>query len=253
MPKAIDVTGQKYNRLTALNYLGYSKSGGRVWKCLCDCSNYTNVPVGYLRNNSIKSCGCLGSEKTIKRNQQNKQVQIGNIYGKLTIIGDAGLKPASGGKNRHWSVCQCECGNIIEKMDNSLQSGAVKSCGCLRSVGEAFISKILDENHIVYGYNQSFEELTKETGHALRFDFVIYENQTISRFVEFDGGQHNGGMNGGNWSRGETYDIIHTRDVIKNNFCLAHNYILIRIPYHMRNTLTLEHIMGDKYQVKKKE
>lgn len=251
MPKAIDATGQKYNRLTALTYLGYSKSGGRVWRCLCDCGNYINVPIGYLRNGNTKSCGCLLGDRTRKRNRQNSTIKIGDKYGKLTVIGDAGLKPASGGKNRHWSICQCECGNIVEKMDNSFQSGGTQSCGCLISRGENIISKILDENHIVYGHNQSFEELTKETGRPLRFDFVIYQNGTIDRFVEFDGNQHRQGWDGGNWSNSENNKKIRERDEIKNNFCLSKGYILIRIPYHKIDTLTLEDIISNKYQIRK--
>lgn len=56
-------------------------------------------------------------------------------------------------------------------------------------------------------------------------------------------------MWGGSWSNLETYDIIHERDQIKNNFCLKHNYTLIRIPYNKLSTLTLNDIMGDEYKI----
>ena len=39
------------------------------------------------------------------------------------------------------------------------------------------------------------------------------------------------------------------RDLVKNQFCLSNNYILIRIPYDKINTLTLEDLMGDKYKI----
>lgn len=54
---------------------------------------------------------------------------------------------------------------------------------------------------------------------------------------------------GGSWSNIETYDTIHERDLVKNQFCLSNNYILIRIPYDKINTLTLEDLMGDKYKI----
>ena len=37
---------------------------------------------------------------------------------------------------------------------------------------------------------------------------------------------------------------------IKNNFCLKHNYKLIRIPYYDLNKFTLEDIFSEKYLVK---
>ena len=31
--------GQKYNRLTVLEKLGYDKHNNRMYRCLCDCGN----------------------------------------------------------------------------------------------------------------------------------------------------------------------------------------------------------------------
>lgn len=38
MGKFIDLTGQKFNRLTPIKYLGHNK-----WECQCDCGNVVNV------------------------------------------------------------------------------------------------------------------------------------------------------------------------------------------------------------------
>lgn len=57
MSALIDITGQTYNKLTAIEY-----SGGGKWKCLCECGNYTNVKRGDLARNHTKSCGCLAVE-----------------------------------------------------------------------------------------------------------------------------------------------------------------------------------------------
>ena len=56
-------------------------------------------------------------------------------------------------------------------------------------------------------------------------------------------------MWGGSWSNLETFDVIHERDLIKNDFCIKHNYVLIRIPYWKINTLTIEDIMTDKFRI----
>jgi len=53
-----DITGEKFNRLTAIESTGKKSAGGYIWKCLCDCGNYTEVPIGALGYGSVKSCGC---------------------------------------------------------------------------------------------------------------------------------------------------------------------------------------------------
>ena len=58
MGKFQDLTGQKFNRLTALKYIGNSK-----WLCKCDCGKETIVYVSRLKTGHTKSCGCLVKEK----------------------------------------------------------------------------------------------------------------------------------------------------------------------------------------------
>lgn len=53
-----DISGEKFNRLTAIESTGTKTSGGYIWKCLCDCGNYTEVPIGALGYGSVQSCGC---------------------------------------------------------------------------------------------------------------------------------------------------------------------------------------------------
>ena len=55
--------------------------------------------------------------------------EIGNIYGKLTVLKRA-LRPEGRPKGAYW-LCQCECGTqkIIRGAD--LRAGSVNSCGCL--------------------------------------------------------------------------------------------------------------------------
>ena len=62
----IDLSGLKYNRLTALNYLGNAK-----WFCLCDCGKNVVVDAWKLKSGHTKSCGCLASELTTSRNTKH--------------------------------------------------------------------------------------------------------------------------------------------------------------------------------------
>lgn len=59
MTKAIDITGKKFNLLTAIERVENSSNGRARWKCLCDCGNITYVTAANLKNGAVKSCGCL--------------------------------------------------------------------------------------------------------------------------------------------------------------------------------------------------
>jgi hypothetical protein len=52
----------------------------------------------------------------------------GNKYGRLTVVG---LSPKKSGRKSFW-VCKCICGNEHLVRSDSLKSGNVQSCGCLK-------------------------------------------------------------------------------------------------------------------------
>lgn len=63
--KRIDMTGQKFGRLTALSYVGCSPVGAR-WRCQCDCGNIIETNRNNLINKRAptQSCGCLRRENS---------------------------------------------------------------------------------------------------------------------------------------------------------------------------------------------
>lgn len=63
----IDLTGQCFGRLMVLEY-AYTKKNYVYWVCVCFCGNETVVRGHNLRNNNVKSCGCLKSEMLFERN-----------------------------------------------------------------------------------------------------------------------------------------------------------------------------------------
>lgn len=61
--KLIDISGQRFGRLTVLaKHPASSKSGGSLWDCACDCGAKKTINGSNLRNGAIRSCGCLASE-----------------------------------------------------------------------------------------------------------------------------------------------------------------------------------------------
>lgn len=132
-------------------------------------------------------------------------------------------------------------------MGNMLKNGQKNSCGCLISKGELYICKLLDENNINYKKEVIDERLFHETGRRLRFDFAIYNNKNeLQRYIEFDGQQHNNKMQGGVWSQSDNLEERQLRDKIKNDFCLKHNIHLLRIPYYMKDNITIDLLLGKK-------
>lgn len=257
MGTKIDMTGWKMwehgvpeSRLEVIGDSGKRGNGGIYWNCICKCGNSVCVSGSALRTGNTKSCGCLDKEKTIDRNLKRSNIQIGQKYNYLTVIEDLGFRypTENSKKRRRYFLCQCDCGNFIEVMGNSLQTGGVASCGCLRSKGEQKIFGLLENNNIIFEQEKIFSPMKKDIKRNLRFDFIIYNNDnTINRFVEFDGRQHKIGMQGGYWSQAEPLEKIQERDKIKNDWCLKNNYILVRIPYSRLEQLNLDDIMGNKF------
>lgn len=58
--KKLDLTGQRYGRLTVLGPA--ENIGSRTaWRCLCDCGKEAVVQTGRLRSGHTSSCGCMGA------------------------------------------------------------------------------------------------------------------------------------------------------------------------------------------------
>jgi hypothetical protein len=64
MTQFIDLTGQKFGRLTVVASVGMSKRRNMIWLCRCDCGKKIEVKRPYqLKNGHTLSCGCLKKEQ----------------------------------------------------------------------------------------------------------------------------------------------------------------------------------------------
>lgn len=125
MANAIDLTGQRFGKLTVIERME-NKGKYVVWKCKCDCGNYKNATAYSLKRGSTLSCGCLQRENMIKMNKERKSyIDLTNQrFGRLTALRYVG--------NSQWE-CKCDCGNIKTIRADSLKRGLTKSCGCLHN------------------------------------------------------------------------------------------------------------------------
>ena len=55
----IDLTGQKFGKLTVIERAENAKSGRVRWLCKCDCGGVTISQSNDLKSGRAKSCGCL--------------------------------------------------------------------------------------------------------------------------------------------------------------------------------------------------
>lgn len=73
MPKRLDITGERYGRLTGLNFIGTDQNKNTLWSFQCDCARITIKRLADVRHGKVKSCGCLHQENTIKRNTKHNK------------------------------------------------------------------------------------------------------------------------------------------------------------------------------------
>ena len=67
MGAIIDLTGEKFGRLTVIERAGSTKHGAAKWRCVCQCGNETIVIGDELRKHNTTSCGCYAKECSSKR------------------------------------------------------------------------------------------------------------------------------------------------------------------------------------------
>lgn len=67
MGKWKDRQGEKYSRLTAIEFVGVTENTKKaIWKFKCDCGNEIDVRFDKVKNGDYVSCGCLRNERRIK-------------------------------------------------------------------------------------------------------------------------------------------------------------------------------------------
>jgi hypothetical protein len=57
--RRIDITGQTFGHLTALEPVGKTKAGEVLWQCRCKCDSLASVASSDLRRGRTISCGCV--------------------------------------------------------------------------------------------------------------------------------------------------------------------------------------------------
>lgn len=64
---AVDISGQRFGRLTVICQKGINTQRKAMWLCKCDCGAERLISGGNLRNGHTQSCGCYKVEQTVSR------------------------------------------------------------------------------------------------------------------------------------------------------------------------------------------
>lgn len=123
----MDLTGQKFGRLTVIELLPERKNAEKVYKCLCDCGNYTSIRSGSLKQGLTRSCGCLGRERIINANTTHGKRHT-RIYG-------------------IWKTMKTRCYNKHSEKYKNYGSRSIVVCDEWKHDFEAFYNWAMDNNY----------------------------------------------------------------------------------------------------------
>jgi hypothetical protein len=131
-----DLTGRRFGRLVVVtqaeDHIRANGTHVARWWCQCDCGSNPKAIVGYdlNRENGIRSCGCIRTERPNGR-AKTKENLIGQRFGRLVVVSRADDYITKQGKHEVQWNCLCDCGNMVVVRGYALKRGTSQSCGCL--------------------------------------------------------------------------------------------------------------------------
>lgn len=122
MGRSIDLTGQRFGKLTVEEKTDKRQQSYFLWRCRCDCGGEILVNTKHLKRGTITNCGCI--PKPTARRGTIAEDLTGRQFGDLTV-----LRRAKNRRGRTCWVCRCSCGKIHTATAHELKQGRCSSCG----------------------------------------------------------------------------------------------------------------------------
>ena len=111
------------------------------------------------------------------------------------------------------------------------------------SRGEIKIHEILQEAGFNFAEEYIFNDLRSSNGRALRFDFVVFDDDGhIDFIIEYQGRQHYEPSSKFGGKKGFYQQQFNDNKKIR--FCALHGFKLIEIPYTEENLISYDYIMN---------
>ena len=137
MGKFINLTGQRFERLTVIARHGIASSGHALWLCKCDCGNTKIISSNQLHSGT-RSCGCLQRERASECAQKNgdkekkERENIGNEFLKL---------------HRSYMDMKKRCGNPHNKSYKNYGGRGIEVCNEWKNNFNAFKAWSLENGY----------------------------------------------------------------------------------------------------------
>jgi hypothetical protein len=93
MGQMMDLTGQKFGRLTAVSRAPKLKSRNNRWNCVCECGNTTTASCADLRSGHSNSCGCYMIDRIKETNTTHGQALKTPEYNTWNLMRDRCTNP----------------------------------------------------------------------------------------------------------------------------------------------------------------
>jgi hypothetical protein len=76
--KMLDITGAKFNKLTAIKVHHKTSYGHYFWEFICDCGKTKVADSAHVKKGNTKSCGCIG--KNFKSTHGMSHTKFNHVY-----------------------------------------------------------------------------------------------------------------------------------------------------------------------------
>lgn len=191
---------------------------------------FQQTPDSHLRHECLKCSTINGSNK--QRRSIDEFIKLSNQIHNNFFIYDKSIYVS----NKTKLIITCPIHGDFEQLPyNHLMGKGCKLCN-IKSKGEEFIIKILDNENIKYKRQYTFDKcINNVTNRKLPFDFYLIDKNIL---LEFDGIQHFKEIE--HWGGKTNLSEIKLRDKIKNIFCNENNIKLYRLTYKDINNRSLQ-------------
>jgi len=224
-PPRSDHTGERFDLLTAIRRVDDTRLWN-TWVWRCDCGNTIDVAYGAVKNNKIRSCGC------VKRSPTAHTDLIGTRVGYLTVERYAGAD---------WWDCRCDCGQVRQVLRRSLTKGTASGCRKCQKIksGGSYDTRLRATAAALRSRNAdqyaSLAQVLRDRPHQFEYvispyiyDLALFDTNII---VEFDGPHH-------------AIPVQQERDAAKDKAARDSGYRVVRISLNSSDSLTPSLIEG---------
>lgn len=97
----LNLTNQKFHRLTAIKPVGRNRNRVVIWRFVCDCGKIKDIDGTKVRLGLTKSCGCLKAENLKKDGKEHHNWQG---YGDISLSFFNRMKSSAKLRKHSWNL-----------------------------------------------------------------------------------------------------------------------------------------------------